>query len=361
MRSNGSGNGRDNRKWVTLGAAIAALLTKYKTIVPVLTKLLGPMLTMLASVFAYAWATRSWMVGIGFVAMLFVHEMGHVLAAKQKGLPVSAPLFIPFVGALIAMKQSPRDAATEAYVAIGGPVVGTLGALLTLLAGLVLSSTPLVLVAYMGFFVNLINLLPIRPLDGGRIASAVTRWLWLVGLIGGLVFIVYMRSLLFLVVYVLFVIDLYQKYVAKRGDRARRIPFVIRIPATYLRTRNAFVPGEEHRRKLDFVTYSNLDRTQHVEVIWDALAVREKVALPEPILLEEVRVMGIKHVQDEQGDVVRYDANCEMFGIPHTNERYYDVPASSRWVFGAAYLGLAMLLIALMLFVQRMYLPGITG
>lgn len=354
-------NGKDNRKWMTAGAAVLALLAKYKTVVPLLSKLVVPVFSMLASIFAYAMAMRSWTVGIGFVAMLFIHEIGHVWAAKRKGLPVSAPVFIPFLGALITMKKHPRDAVTEAYVALFGPVFGSAGALAALLAGIALSSPPLLMVAYMGLFINLINLLPIRPLDGGRIASAVTRWLWAVGLTAGLLVIIWLKSILFLIVYLLFVFELYQKYAAKRGAKRRTIPFSIRIPAEYLRIQNAFVPGELHRRKLDFVTYSDLDGTQHAEVIWDALAIREKVTLPGPFLPEEVWVTGIRHIRNDQGEVIRYDAVCEMTGVPHENDRYHDVPAGTRWAFGAAYFGLAVMLAAVMLAMQRLLLPHFAG
>lgn len=357
----GKNDGKPGSSWMTWGAAALAVLTKYKAIVPLLSKLVVPTFSMLASAFAYAWATRSWTVGIGFVAMLLIHEIGHVLAARQKGLPVSAPVFIPFVGALITMRKHPRDAATEAWIAIGGPLLGSLGALLALLAGMALSSTDLILVAYLGFFVNLFNLLPIRPLDGGRIAAAVTRWLWAVGLVAGLVLIVYLRSILLLMIYALFAYELYRKYVSGRAKKAQVVPFAISIPEEHVRAMNVFVPGEHHHRKLDFATWTELDGTQRVEVIWDALAVRETLNLQEPFLVEEVRVTGIRHVHNEQGDVVRYDARCEMVGIPHENDRYHDIPVRVRWAFGAAYFGLAGVLAALMAAVQHMHLPGIGG
>ena len=84
--------------------------------------------TMLISIAVYAWI-YGWRYAVGFVALLFVHEMGHFIAARQRGLPVGAPTFIPFVGAWIDMKQMPHDAETEAYVGLGGPLVGSLGAL----------------------------------------------------------------------------------------------------------------------------------------------------------------------------------------------------------------------------------------
>jgi Zn-dependent protease len=116
------------------------------------------------------------------------------LQRRSKGLPVSAPVFIPFLGALITMKKNPTDAATEAFIGIGGPVLGTLGGVAALGLGVYLDSAVIVSVAYAAFYLNLINLLPIHPLDGGRISTAVTRWLWLVGLVGGLIIIIFIDS-----------------------------------------------------------------------------------------------------------------------------------------------------------------------
>lgn len=84
--------------------------------------------TMLLSVGVYAWI-YGWRYGVGFVGLLFVHEMGHFIAARQRGLKVGAPTFIPFLGAWIEMKDMPHNAETEAYVGLGGPLIGTLGAL----------------------------------------------------------------------------------------------------------------------------------------------------------------------------------------------------------------------------------------
>ena len=82
--------------------------------------------TMLLSLVVYAsiWGLPY---AAGVIALLFLHEMGHYVAARQRGLDVGAPTFIPFVGAWIALKELPHDVETEAYVAMGGPLVGTVG------------------------------------------------------------------------------------------------------------------------------------------------------------------------------------------------------------------------------------------
>jgi Zn-dependent protease len=132
-----------------------------------------------------------WWVGIGLIVLLFVHEMGHVLEARRQGLPVSAPIFIPFLGAMILLKEMPQDAWNEAKVAIAGPLVGSAGAGAIWIAAEVTDSNHLRAVAFLGFFLNLFNLLPVVPLDGGRIVGALHPVLWLVGFLAllGLVFL----------------------------------------------------------------------------------------------------------------------------------------------------------------------------
>jgi Zn-dependent protease len=136
--------------------------------------------TMLLSLAVYA-TIWGWRYAAGFVALLLVHEMGHYVAARQCGLDVGAPTFIPFVGAWIALKDQPLDAEIEAYVAMAGPLIGTIGALAVYLAGRSLDSDILLAIAYAGLFLNLFNLLPLSPLDGGRITAIISPRIWLLG------------------------------------------------------------------------------------------------------------------------------------------------------------------------------------
>ena len=137
----------------------------------------GSMLVSLA-VYAGLWG---WRFAAGFVGLLFAHEMGHVLAAQRRGLAVSAPAFIPFMGAFITMKDRPNDAETEAYVAYGGPFLGTLASFAVYFWARSTDDMLLLAVSYSGFFLNLFNLLPISPLDGGRITAVLGPRIWLVG------------------------------------------------------------------------------------------------------------------------------------------------------------------------------------
>lgn len=145
---------------------------------------LGPALktlvTMLLSVGTYAlfWG---WRYAAGFVALIFCHEMGHFLAARQRGLPVGTPTFIPFVGAWIQLDRMPHDVETEAYVGIAGPAVGSAASLGCYFAADATGSDLLLALAYSGFVLNLFNLIPVSPLDGGRITAIISPRVWLLG------------------------------------------------------------------------------------------------------------------------------------------------------------------------------------
>jgi Zn-dependent protease len=136
--------------------------------------------TMLISVVVYAFI-YGWRYAAGFVALLFVHEMGHFIAARQRGLEVGAPVFIPFVGAWVALKNANMDPETEAFVGLAGPMLGSAAAFACYLLALENGERLWMAIAYGGFFLNLFNLIPLSPLDGGRIVGVISPKLWLVG------------------------------------------------------------------------------------------------------------------------------------------------------------------------------------
>jgi Zn-dependent protease len=159
----------------------------------------GSMLLSLA-VYATIWG---WRYAAGFVALLFAHEMGHLVAARQRGLKVGAPAFIPFVGAWIALEGEPVDVETEAYVAIAGPVVGTIAALAVYLWARSEDSGLPLAIAYSGLFLNLFNLLPVSPLDGGRVTAVLSPRVWFLGVPMLLALMLYRPSPMLLIVAVL--------------------------------------------------------------------------------------------------------------------------------------------------------------
>jgi Zn-dependent protease len=153
------------------------LLGKIKFIALPLIKTGG---TMLLSIGFYAIYWGVWF-AVGFVLLIFVHESGHLFAARRLGLKVGAPVFIPFMGAFIALKDAPPNAWVEAQVGIGGPMLGTLGAGVCYLLHLATENPMFAALAYTGFFLNLFNLMPVGFLDGGRIVTALSPWLWVAG------------------------------------------------------------------------------------------------------------------------------------------------------------------------------------
>lgn len=117
----------------------------------------------------------------GMVGLILVHEVGHALVMKQRGIPFSPMVFVPFMGAAIAMKRQPRDAWEDALVAFGGPVLGSIGAGVVGVAGHTMDSQLLIALADFGFMINLFNLLPLGSMDGGRIAGALSPYMNLAG------------------------------------------------------------------------------------------------------------------------------------------------------------------------------------
>ena len=172
--------------------------------------------SMLVSIAAYAWI---WGLpfAIGFVLLLLVHELGHVLELRRQGVPASAPLFIPVLGAVVGMKQLPDDAWKEARVALAGPILGSVGAAVCWIAGEATGSELLVALAFVGFFLNLFNLIPIVPLDGGRAAGALHPALWFVGLLMMVGLVVVNPNPLLVIIVVLGSLELWNRWRA-RGE-----------------------------------------------------------------------------------------------------------------------------------------------
>ena len=157
--------------------------------------------TALVSVAAYSlfWG---WQFAVGFVALMFVHEMGHVIQLRREGIKASAPMFIPFLGAAIFSRSLGDNAAAEARVGLAGPILGTLGAVAVAVAAALTGSDLLRALAYVGFLLNLINLVPVVPFDGGRAMAAVAPQMWFAG-IAGLVAMIFLLGNPFLFIFIL--------------------------------------------------------------------------------------------------------------------------------------------------------------
>ena len=185
----GSGRGDWRERAKRFGGPVVAVLvllaTKLKAILLLLPKLkiLTTSATMLVSIAAYA-LIWGWQFAVGFVLLLLVHEMGHVIQLRREGIEASAPMFIPFLGAVVAAKSLGDNAAAEARVGLAGPVLGTIGTLIPLTLWLATGAEFWQALTYVGFFINLFNLLPVLPLDGGRAMAALSPWVWFAGYAG---------------------------------------------------------------------------------------------------------------------------------------------------------------------------------
>jgi Zn-dependent protease len=144
-------------------------------------KFLTTSASMLVSIAAYTFVF-GWQFAVGFVALLFIHEMGHYIQLRREGVKPSGMLFIPFLGAVVGARSLGGSAVAEARVGLAGPVLGTVGAALCVPLYHLTDDEMFKALAFTGFFLNLINLLPVVPLDGGRAMAAMAPWMWFLGL-----------------------------------------------------------------------------------------------------------------------------------------------------------------------------------
>jgi len=343
---------RSGWKWIGgLAALFLSLGGKLKFILPLLKlgKAGGTLISMLVSVGAYA-LIFPWTTAVGLVIMIFIHEMGHVLAARRKGLDVSAPAFIPFVGALITLRKQPRDAVTEAYIAYAGPLVGTLGAVACYGLAEWTNYPPLYPIATIGFFINLFNLLPIHPLDGGRIVTAISRWLWVIGLVVGLILIIYTFSPILFLVWMMFAWQLWDSYAARRRGSRRQGVIKVDVDRRAFQEAGLPVPGEEHSRDLPFVlTCDVATMEQRLEVTYPGLGVIHTASGFDGTV-ERIRLVRT-HPAGTDGELLRLHLLVDYVPSPEEDptllksREYYSVPPLTRMGYGIAYFGLAAFLL----------------
>ena len=214
----GEAFGKPRRSWIreklgAAGAAIVALFAKLKALL-----LLAPKIKVLAtagsalvSVAAYS-LLWGWQFAVGFVVLIFIHEMGHVFALRRHGIKASAPMFVPFMGAVIWARSLGDDALTEARVGLAGPYFGAAASAIVAIVGLATHTGLLEALGYIGFLLNLFNLLPVVPLDGGRAMAAMAPWMWFIGF-GALVTLEFIEpNPILLIICLVAAYDLYHRW-----------------------------------------------------------------------------------------------------------------------------------------------------
>jgi Zn-dependent protease len=207
------------------GAIVAAalLLVKFGKAALLLlpkAKILTTSGSMLVSVAAYSFIW-GWQFAVGFVLLLLVHEMGHVIQLRREGIPASAPLFIPFLGAVVGAKSLGDDAAAEARVGLAGPILGTLGAGAVLAVGAATGNDFWYALAFTGFFLNLFNLLPVVPLDGGRAMAAMAPWVWFLGFGAMVVLALTYPNPIILLILVFAALETYRRWKGRKHPEAQ--------------------------------------------------------------------------------------------------------------------------------------------
>jgi Zn-dependent protease len=165
------------KKWLAklgpIGTFLLVTLSKFKLLLLGLTKL-STLASMLAF-FAVYWSLFGWRFALGFVMSIYIHEMGHVMALRKYNIAASAPMFIPFIGAIVRMKQYPGNVGEDARVGLAGPIWGLGSAIAAWLAAIATGLPIWYAIAYTAAWLNLFNLLPIWQLDGGRGFRALSR------------------------------------------------------------------------------------------------------------------------------------------------------------------------------------------
>jgi Zn-dependent protease len=173
----------------TILAALGFVFSKFSAIALILLKFKGLWFTLISTgVTALLYAQLfGWAFGVGIVLLILIHESGHIVVARLMGMPVTLPVMIPFLGAFVSMRQQPRTVAQESVMAIGGPILGSIAAGLCYLGYLAMPDSSngdlLRALAYFGFLINLFNLVPVTPLDGGRVLSLLSKWFNVAGLL----------------------------------------------------------------------------------------------------------------------------------------------------------------------------------
>jgi Zn-dependent protease len=204
--------------------------------------------TMFISIAAYALAF-GWPFAVGFVLLLFVHEMGHVIQLRREGVEASAPVFIPFLGAVIAAKSLGENATAEARVGLAGPILGTVGTLIPLAIWLATGSDLWRALAYVGFFINLINLLPVLPLDGGRAMAVLGPKVWIAGILMAVAAAVaFLGPIMLLFILLLGGPELYHRFKDRHSEQSREYYSVptrtkVAVAAVYLSLTGMLIVG----------------------------------------------------------------------------------------------------------------------
>ncbi|WP_370529767.1 site-2 protease family protein [Alkalihalobacillus sp. AL-G] len=172
---------RQSFGWLLAIGAFFATKLKWAIAILKLAKF-STLISLFISLWAYA-VFFGWKFAVALIYLLFVHEMGHLICARRKGIKTTPAVFIPFMGAVIGLKEQPKTAKDESYIAYGGPLAGVVSIIPALILYSITQYELWALVILLGAMLNLFNLIPVSPLDGGRILAVVSTKIWFFGLL----------------------------------------------------------------------------------------------------------------------------------------------------------------------------------
>jgi Zn-dependent protease len=187
-------------------------------------------ISFLASIWFYA-LFFGWKFAIVLVLLLLVHELGHTVFMRAFGLPASLPYFIPGFGAFVSLKARPASLLHTSYIALGGPLVGGLASAVCYFYGDATNNIFWIACAYTGFLINLINLMPVPPLDGGTVVASISPKIWTFGLILFVVgsFALHFFSPIFMIIIIFALPTIFAAWRTRRDPDATPIPLAARV------------------------------------------------------------------------------------------------------------------------------------
>jgi Zn-dependent protease len=190
--------------------------------------------TMVLSLVAYA-VKMGVPFALGFIAILVIHEVGHAMTIRAKGLRAGAMVFIPFIGGAVTLRRQPRSAFVDAQIGLGGPIAGTFASAISLIVFNATSEPLWLALAFAGFILNLFNLTPVGPLDGGRIAGAITKWMWTGGALILLALLIRWKNPLLLPILLLGIWQIWHSIIEEKRKRFYNVTLAQRatIAVTY--------------------------------------------------------------------------------------------------------------------------------
>ncbi|HET7657722.1 MAG TPA: site-2 protease family protein [Bacillales bacterium] len=283
--------GGNQRKITAVLASIGiAILAKLKWVIGLLkfTKFGTTFLSLIVSLGSYA-LFYGWKFGVVLIYLIFVHEMGHLVAARQKGIKTSPAVFIPFVGAMISMKERPQNAATEAYLAYGGPLAGLLSFLPAIPLYFLTHNPVWGLMIFLGAVLNLFNLLPVSPLDGGRIVTVLSTKIWLIGLVLLAVLVFFNHSPIMILILIIGFFSWWGR--ARESYKAEGLSYRKERHREYIRSLRDY---------LDELFFMRVDED----------------GSPEPVLISEMRLFRLREVRNRAEQLKERLQDASSFAIP---------------------------------------------